>query len=220
MSGHRDPRTLSNLPEILSCLSALQSEEAELSNSLAKLLNARDPIIMSVDRLHSLVSHLHEPRLDASLLLSNVSQTAETAERIGGQVRSLDDEMGRVREAGERVGQVMELKVTHQDDVQDSCLILLQASLASLQSSIENQDWESATRHCARAMSQSMEVTSGRFAETAVVSIYSMHIMYQVTHILLAYLGKSFTPHSDIANCPGNSPIHLSPEIRGSLQIP
>jgi len=60
--------------------------------------------------------------------------------------------MGRVREAGEHVGQVMELK----------------ASLTSLQSSIGNQDWESATRYCARAMSQPIEVISGRFAEIAV----------------------------------------------------
>jgi hypothetical protein len=109
---HRDPRTLNNLPEILSSLSALQSEEAELSNSLTELLNARNPIIISLNRLYSLISHLHGLRLDASRLLNKVSQTAETAERVGGQVRSLDDEMNRVREAGERVGQVMELKVT------------------------------------------------------------------------------------------------------------
>lgn len=152
MARHRDPRALSNLPEILSCLSAIQSEEAEVSNSLAELLNARDPIITSLNRLHSLYSHLHGLRLDASHLLNKVSQTAQTAERVGGQVRLLDDEMGRVREAGERVARVMELK----------------ASLASLQSSIGNQDWESATRYCARAMSQPIEVISGRFAETAV----------------------------------------------------
>ena len=108
---HQDPRTLRNLPEIFSCLSALQSEEADLSNSLTELLNARDPIILSLGRLRSLVSDLHGVRLDASLLLSIVSKTAKTAQRVGGQVRSLDDEMGRVREAGERVGQVMELKV-------------------------------------------------------------------------------------------------------------
>lgn len=111
MARHRDPRALSNLPEILSCLSAIQSEEAEVSNSLAELLNARDPIITSLNRLHSLYSHLHGLRLDASHLLNKVSQTAQTAERVGGQVRLLDDEMGRVREAGERVAQVMELKV-------------------------------------------------------------------------------------------------------------
>lgn len=111
MARHRDPRALSNLPEILSCLSAIQSEEAEVSNSLAELLNARDPIITSLNRLHSLYSHLHGLRLDASHLLNKVSQTAQTAERVGGQVRLLDDEMGRVREAGERVARVMELKV-------------------------------------------------------------------------------------------------------------
>jgi hypothetical protein len=110
--GHSDPRTLSNLPEILTCLSALQSEDVQLSNSLTELLNAGAPIIISLHRLHSLTSHLHELGLDASLLLNKVSQTAETAERVGGQVRSLDDEMARVRDAGERVGQVMELKVT------------------------------------------------------------------------------------------------------------
>ena len=37
--------------------------------------------------------------------------TAKTAERVGSRVRSLDEEMGRVREAGDRVGQVMDLKV-------------------------------------------------------------------------------------------------------------
>ena len=110
--GHQDPRTTSNLPEILSCLSALQTEEAELSNSLTELLNARDPIIKSLDRLHSLGTHLHGLRLDTTLLLNKVSQTAQTAERVGGQVRSLDDEMGRIREAGEHIGQVMELKVS------------------------------------------------------------------------------------------------------------
>lgn len=43
-----------------------------------------------------------------------------------------------------------------------------------MQSSIESQDWESATRQCARAMSLPIEVISGPFAETAVVrNIYS-----------------------------------------------
>ncbi|OBZ75472.1 Conserved oligomeric Golgi complex subunit 4 [Grifola frondosa] len=60
--------------------------------------------------------------------------------------------MHRVREASERVGQVMDLK----------------SSLAALQSAIESKDWESATRHCSRAMALPLEVTSGPFAETTV----------------------------------------------------
>lgn len=110
-TGRRNPRTLSSLPEILSCLSALQSEETEHSNSLTDLLNARDPILVSLSRLNSLVPHVDGLQSEASLLTERVSNTAKTAERVGGRVRSLDEEMGRVREAGERVGQVMELKV-------------------------------------------------------------------------------------------------------------
>ncbi|KAG5645852.1 hypothetical protein DXG03_005194 [Asterophora parasitica] len=147
-----DPRSLTSLPEVLSCLSALQAEESEQSSSLTELLNAREPILQSLNRLNSLVPHVDSLLNDAELLSHKVSTTAKTAERVGGRVRSLDDEMGRVREAGDRVAQVMELK----------------SSLADLQSSIDNQDWEAATRHCARAMALPLEVISGPFAEYAV----------------------------------------------------
>lgn len=109
--SRQDPRTLTNLNEILSCLSSFQSEEAELSNSLTELLSAREPIVASLSRLQSLVPHLDELHLEASMLLEKVSSTAQTADRVGGKVRSLDEEMRRVRESAERVGQVMELKV-------------------------------------------------------------------------------------------------------------
>ncbi|KAJ7109115.1 COG4 transport protein-domain-containing protein [Mycena epipterygia] len=148
----RSPRSLTNLQDILSSISEFQSEEAQLSNSLSDLLSARDPIVASLARLQALVPHLNELQSEATLLSATVSSTAQTAERVGGRVRSLDEEMRRVREAGDRVGQVMELKT----------------SLAALQSSIETQDWESATRHCARAMSLPLQVISGQFAETAV----------------------------------------------------
>jgi len=109
----RDPRSLTSLSDILSCLATLQSEEAELANSLTDLLNAREPIIRSLGRLNSLVPQIDELDREASLLSDRVSNTAKTAERVGGRVRLLDDEMGRVREAADRVGQVMELKVRH-----------------------------------------------------------------------------------------------------------
>ncbi|KAF8163025.1 COG4 transport protein-domain-containing protein [Crassisporium funariophilum] len=151
-SPRRDPRTLTSLPEILSSLSAFQAEEAELSVSLAELLKAREPIIISLNRLQSLNAQFHELQLDAAELTATVSTTAKTAERVGSRVRLLDQEMGRVREAGDRVGQVMELK----------------SSLTALQTSIDTQDWESAARHCARAMTLPSEVLSGPFADMAV----------------------------------------------------
>ncbi len=111
MSALRDPRTLTSLPEILSCLSAYQSEEADLSSSLSDLLSARDPIINSLARLTTLVPLIDDLHDEAALLANKVSQTAQTAERVGGRVRSLDEEMKRIREASDRVGQVVELKV-------------------------------------------------------------------------------------------------------------
>jgi hypothetical protein len=104
--------SLTTLPEILSSLSLLESEEAELSSTLQELLANRDPVVSSLSRLHNLLPQLDELRTDAYLLTRKVSVTAETADRIGGSVRALDEEMRRVREASDRVAQVMDLKVS------------------------------------------------------------------------------------------------------------
>lgn len=110
-STRRDPRTLTTLPDILSCLSALQSEEAEVSNALTELLNAREPILVSLNRLRALEPELDGLQNEAQVFADKVSRTATTADRIGSKVRSLDEEMSRVKEAGDRVNQVIELKV-------------------------------------------------------------------------------------------------------------
>jgi hypothetical protein len=107
----RDPRTLTTLPDVLSCLSALQSEEAEVSNALTDLLNAREPVLASLTHLRSLLPELDGLQGEAHKFADKVSRTATTADRIGGKVRSLDEEMSRVKEAGERVNRVIELKV-------------------------------------------------------------------------------------------------------------
>ena len=45
-------------------------------------------------------------------LVERVRKVWETSERVGGKVRRLDEEMGRVKEATEIVTEVLELKVT------------------------------------------------------------------------------------------------------------
>jgi conserved oligomeric Golgi complex subunit 4 len=105
------PSTLTTLPQILSALSLLESEEAEVSNSLSALLTNQEPILNSLSRLQSILPHVDELYTEASMLEHKVSATARTAERVGGRVRTLDEEMRRVREASDRVQQVMELKV-------------------------------------------------------------------------------------------------------------
>ncbi|KAF9002038.1 COG4 transport protein-domain-containing protein [Cyathus striatus] len=107
---------------------------------------------MSLTRLQSLSPTLKELQDESYILSKSVRSTAAIAERVGGRVRLLDQEMGRVKEAMDRVGQVIELK----------------ASLAELQVAINSQDWETAARHCSRIMSLPDEVISGAFAEIAV----------------------------------------------------
>jgi len=111
-SARRDPRTLTTLSDILFCLSALQSEEAEVSNALTDLLNVREPILVSMTRLMSLAPELDGLQVEARTLSEKVLRTATTADRIGSKVRSLDEEMSRVKEAGDRVSQVIEFKVS------------------------------------------------------------------------------------------------------------
>ena len=105
------PLTLTTLPQVLSALSSLESEEAELSNSLSALLRDHEPIQNALARLQSLLPRVDELHAEASALSGKVSVTARTAERVGGRVRTLDEEMRRVREASDRLQQVMELKV-------------------------------------------------------------------------------------------------------------
>lgn len=64
---------------------------------------------------------------------------------------------------------------------------------------MEAQDWESATRHCARAMALPLDVTSGAFAESAVVS--SAHVMDATDphELSIAYPRKPPTPGTNIA---------------------
>ncbi|KAI0713376.1 COG4-domain-containing protein [Earliella scabrosa] len=147
-----NPRRLATLPDILGALSVLQSHESDLSTSLADLLSEYEPISASLSSLQSLSPQLDALAQETQLLDATVSYTARTAQDVGGRVQLLDEEMKRVREASERVSQIIELK----------------SSLAALHSSIEQHDWESATRHCARAMALPLDVISGPFAETAV----------------------------------------------------
>ncbi|KAH9923986.1 COG4-domain-containing protein [Epithele typhae] len=147
-----DLRRLATLPEILTALSTLQSRESDLTTSLSDLLSAYEPISESLASLQSLAPQLDLIAEETHLLDCTVSYTARTAQDVGGRVQLLDEEMKRVREASERVGQIVELK----------------SSLAALHASVEEHDWESATRHCARAMSLPLDVISGPFAETAV----------------------------------------------------
>ena len=106
-----NPRQLATLPDILGALSVLQSHESDLSASLTELLSTYEPIEASLSSLQSLGPQLDALSRETQLLDETVSYTARTAQDVGGRVQSLDEEMRRVREASERVSQIIELKV-------------------------------------------------------------------------------------------------------------
>lgn len=103
--------TLKTHGQLTAAFAALQNSEAEVTNDLSNLLAATEPINIALQRLSSLASQLETVGQDAIVLHKHVSKTAKTADRVGSKVKALDEEMRRVREASERVAQVMELKV-------------------------------------------------------------------------------------------------------------
>ncbi|KAJ8453818.1 hypothetical protein ONZ51_g13384 [Trametes cubensis] len=110
-TGTANPRQLATLPDILARLSVIQSDEAGLSAALAGLLSAHEPIATSLGSLKQLGPQVDLLTRETRLLDLTVAATARTAQDVGGRVQSLDEEMRRVRDASERVSQVIELKV-------------------------------------------------------------------------------------------------------------
>lgn len=104
-------RTLRTLPEVLAALSAVQSKETALAANLSALLEAREPLQSSLARLSALGQTVEGLKDESGSISRKVGVTAQTADRVRSKVQALDEEMRRVREAGERVAQVMDLKV-------------------------------------------------------------------------------------------------------------
>ena len=162
------PTLCKTTADLTAAMGALQSEEAELTVSLSALLASTAPVDTALQRLSGLTSRLDEMKDDAQLLHQNVQATAKTADRVGSRVKALDEEMRRVREASERVGLVMELKVMYSTR-SIHLLTSQQSSLLELHAAIDAQEWEAAARYCARAMTIPHHVVNGAFAESVVV---------------------------------------------------
>ncbi|WWC86365.1 uncharacterized protein L201_001241 [Kwoniella dendrophila CBS 6074] len=169
------PRVITHPDQIAAQLALLTRREAELSLSLNALVADRAQIDEALSRLKQLGSDVgnlaaevdgrrsvypisrglglqsngHDMYEDADEgLVERVAKVWETSERVGGKVRRLDEEVGRVREATDVVTEVLELK----------------NALYTISAAIVKQDWESASRACRRAMSVRKEVIEGGFA--------------------------------------------------------
>lgn len=105
---------LQNTRQIQEALHQNAALEASVTAQLSQLLASTEPINTSLDRLSGLTPLIGTLQDEAQILRTHVSHTATTADRVGSRVKALDEEMRRVREAAERVAQVMELKVSSQ----------------------------------------------------------------------------------------------------------
>ncbi|GMK54850.1 hypothetical protein CspeluHIS016_0114360 [Cutaneotrichosporon spelunceum] len=125
-----------------------------LSPSPHSLPRAGSPYSSPAPRIHmsSLGLGIQDDADDEDGLVARVSRVWETSERVGGKVRKLDDEIGRVREAADVVTEVLELK----------------SALAALETAIDKGDWEGAARACRRAMSVRENIIQGGFAGSVV----------------------------------------------------
>lgn len=158
-SSSVDPHHLKSRAALRQRLAELTAREAELEHELDALVgtgSGKETIQRAGERLHALVPRVHhllaqvdghdrpiegldefEADHERLGLLARVSGVHEVSERVGTKVRKLDAEVVRVTEGAERVGEVLELKL----------------SLQSLRDAIAAQDWELAARSCARAQS-------------------------------------------------------------------
>nr|XP_019000435.1 uncharacterized protein I203_06849 [Kwoniella mangroviensis CBS 8507]OCF63896.1 hypothetical protein I203_06849 [Kwoniella mangroviensis CBS 8507] len=142
------PRAITHPEQIAAQLALLTKREAELSLSLNALVADRAQIDSALSRLRELGSEVGSLAAEVDGSRKRVTRVWETSERVGGKVRRLDEEVGRVREATDIVTEVLELK----------------NALYTLSAAIAKSDWESASRACRRAMSVRKEVIEGGFA--------------------------------------------------------
>ncbi|KAG8823257.1 hypothetical protein FRC19_004317 [Serendipita sp. 401] len=199
--------TLRTTAELTAAMGALQSAEAEVTASLTTLLATTEPIDSALQRLNGLTDTLGNMQQDATTLHTNVERTAKTADRVGGRVRTLDEEMRRVREASERVALVMEL----------------QSSLQELHTAIEAQEWEAAARYCARAMAIPEHVAKGPFAEsvvpTSLLPLPPSQTLQEARTALLKIFSKQFEIASAARDSANTSRVFkLFPEIGWEIE--
>lgn len=148
-------QSLTTMHGIRQALSLFSSYSSRLDEHLASLLSESNAHTSASQRLLcSLGQQIHLIEDEAKVLERRLKETGTTAERISESVRRLDEESERVDRAQQWTEMVIDLK----------------ASLQSLASCIDQQDYVTATQHCIRAMAIDNDVLQSNFAATMVPS--------------------------------------------------
>ncbi|SCZ99139.1 BZ3500_MvSof-1268-A1-R1_Chr3-1g05834 [Microbotryum saponariae] len=170
-----DVSTLTSRNLIEQHLAELTRHESSLDDQLLQLISAKQPLQAQLDRLGSLKEVVHGIQGEASHLCRQVAQVATTAERVGGKVRVLDQEQ--VRSSNPPVPDTPDLTPTcdrsFQSRVKEAIEYVqavqdLKTSIAALDTAIEKNDWEAATRFMQRASAIDPKIVASGFAEAVV----------------------------------------------------
>lgn len=92
-----DPSLLTTRSEILAQLASLTQHESQLDVKLANLISSRSKLSAQLNSLDGLREVINGIQIEAGHMSSEVGRVAETAERVGGKVRILDEEQVRYR---------------------------------------------------------------------------------------------------------------------------
>lgn len=149
-----DPARLTTAKDITEALRFYETLESQIDNDLDTLVSDHARIDSLLDDIDATLPTVATIELEARDLAVRIDNTAQVAERISGQVRQLDEEQSRVKESIDMAQSVQELKT----------------AILAIASSMEKQDWESATRHMQRARAIDAAVLNSSFAEAVVVS--------------------------------------------------
>ncbi|GAA5884900.1 hypothetical protein JCM3774_004482 [Rhodotorula dairenensis] len=146
------PESLATRHDIEESLALLSAKEADLDDRLATLISSRERLASQLGALDNLRHVVRGITAEATHMANEVAVVAETAERVGAKVRGLDEEQSRVKQCIDMVQAVQDLK----------------SAIAALDSAMQKQDWEAATRSMQRAMAIDPDVISSGFAEAVV----------------------------------------------------
>ncbi|KAK4050105.1 Golgi transport complex subunit 4 [Microbotryomycetes sp. JL201] len=150
-----DLTNLTTRSAIQAHLSSLDAQESQLDGQLSTLINSRARLTRQLKALQNLRHVVEGIENEAVGLSSEVGVVAETADRVGGKVRVLDQEQSRVKESIEIVQTVQELKT----------------AITALDEAMQRQDWEAATRSMQRASAIDPEILKSGFAEAVVPTV-------------------------------------------------
>lgn len=91
-----DISQLTTRAEILERLARLETHEAQLDERLSNLISSRTRLDTQLGQLEGLRDAVGGIQVEASHMTREVTGVAETAERVGGKVRLLDEEQVRL----------------------------------------------------------------------------------------------------------------------------